>query len=194
MIIDCYDERQYSCCLDIMTTTVEVYGGADEAMEHFRALLGRASARTFATVQVKGARGAIVSCYQWCFYFIVVLGVASSAWAARACAGFFMFFFPVSSSPPPRSLCFFARASLVRTKFHEFICMVQMTVVKLWTTTGRAARVHAYMAAAKRKNTRRLVAEEPSSACSAVPSQHTTKHVWAHSIQAARLSNPLIHS
>lgn len=52
MILNCYDERQYPCCLDIMTTAVEVYGGADEAVDHFRSLLGRASARTFATVQV----------------------------------------------------------------------------------------------------------------------------------------------
>lgn len=53
MIMDCYDERQYSCCLDVMTTAVEVYGGADEAAEHFRAILGQASARTFTTVQVR---------------------------------------------------------------------------------------------------------------------------------------------
>lgn len=53
MIMDSYDEHQYSCCLDIMTTAVEVYGGADEAVEHFRALLGRASTRTFTTVQVR---------------------------------------------------------------------------------------------------------------------------------------------
>ncbi|CAN0496625.1 unnamed protein product, partial [Laminaria digitata] len=59
MIIDCYDERQYSCCLDMMTTTVEVYGGADEAAEHFRALLGRASARTFTTVQAAARPGEV---------------------------------------------------------------------------------------------------------------------------------------
>lgn len=58
MIMDCYDERQYSCCLDIMTTAVEVYGGEAEAVEHFRALLARASARTFATVQVTLCRRA----------------------------------------------------------------------------------------------------------------------------------------
>lgn len=52
MIMDCYDERQYPCCLDIMTTAVEVYGGADEAVEHFQGLLARASVRTFSTVQV----------------------------------------------------------------------------------------------------------------------------------------------
>lgn len=52
MIVDSYDEHQYPCCLDIMTTAVEVYGAADEAVEHFRALLGRASTRTFTTVQV----------------------------------------------------------------------------------------------------------------------------------------------
>lgn len=53
MIMDCYDERQYPCCLDVMTTAVEVYGGADEAVEHFRAILGRASARTFTAVHVR---------------------------------------------------------------------------------------------------------------------------------------------
>ena len=53
MIMDSYDEHQYPCCLDIMTTAVEVYGAADEAVEHFRALLGRASTRTFTTVQVR---------------------------------------------------------------------------------------------------------------------------------------------
>lgn len=53
MIIDAYDEHQYPCCLDIMTTAVEVYGAADEAVEHFRALLGRASARTFRAVRVR---------------------------------------------------------------------------------------------------------------------------------------------
>lgn len=52
MIMDSYDKHQYPCCLDIMTTAVEVYGAADEATEHFRALLGRASTRTFTTVQV----------------------------------------------------------------------------------------------------------------------------------------------
>lgn len=53
MIMDSYDQHQYPCCLDIMTTAVEVYGAADEAVEHFRALLGRASTRTFTTVQVR---------------------------------------------------------------------------------------------------------------------------------------------
>lgn len=53
MIMDSYDEHQYPCCLDIMTTAVEVYGSADEAVEHFRALLGRASTRTFTVVQVR---------------------------------------------------------------------------------------------------------------------------------------------
>lgn len=52
MIMDSYDKHQYPCCLDMMTTAVEVYGAADEAVEHFRALLGRASTRTFTTVQV----------------------------------------------------------------------------------------------------------------------------------------------
>lgn len=52
MIMDCYDERQYPCCLDIMTTAVEVYGGENEAEDHFSALLARASVRTFSTVQV----------------------------------------------------------------------------------------------------------------------------------------------
>ncbi|CAN0166399.1 unnamed protein product, partial [Hapterophycus canaliculatus] len=52
MIMDSYDERQYPCCLDVMTTAVEVYGAADEAVEPFRALLGRASTRTFTAVQV----------------------------------------------------------------------------------------------------------------------------------------------
>lgn len=53
MIMDCYDERQYSYCLDMMTTTVEVYGGADEsAVGHFRGMIVRASARTFSVVQV----------------------------------------------------------------------------------------------------------------------------------------------
>ncbi|CAN0249110.1 unnamed protein product [Scytosiphon promiscuus] len=50
MIVDSYDERQYPCCLDVMTTAVEVYGAADEAVEPFRALLGRASTRTFTTL------------------------------------------------------------------------------------------------------------------------------------------------
>eukprot|EP00903_Cladosiphon_okamuranus_P012346 g11575.t1 len=59
MIIDSYDEHQYPCCLDIMTTAVEVYGAADEAVEHFRVLLGRASTRTFTTVQAAARPGEV---------------------------------------------------------------------------------------------------------------------------------------
>ncbi|CAN0260132.1 unnamed protein product [Ectocarpus fasciculatus] len=59
MIMDSYDKHQYPCCLDIMTTAVEVYGSADEAVEHFRALLGRASTRTFTVVQAAARPGEV---------------------------------------------------------------------------------------------------------------------------------------